>query len=756
MKPTTDETAGAVCTCATETPSPSQGLYRGLFEASPVSLWEEDASEVKKYLDDLKRSGAGDIRTYLDYHPEEVAKCAGMVKVLAVNAATADLYEAEDAAVMLHNLDKVLCEESYDALKQILVAIAEGETSFEANAFNRTLKGNKKHLLMRWSVAPGYEDTYERVWISMLDLTEHELFAKELDDTDKRYRMFAEYINDVIWTMDMGLNFTFFSPSVERALGYTADEILNKHFDELLTPASLEIAMAAVAEELSPDAMRTRDPRRTRVLELEFLTKNRSSLWGELNISFMLDKENVPTGVVGVIRDISDRRMAGEALERSWRAQKVINDLLQISLEDIPRDEMLEQMIGRIVDVPWFAPEARGGILLKDGDSDMLIMRAESGLGGDLIKACAKRKVGECFCGSAAASGEIMYRAGEGGAGGRECQPGGPHSQYCVPFKSSDTLFGALNLYLDAGHTCSEKEMEFLSAVGRVLASSLERRQGTEILRKSEASYRAVFDKASDSIFIHDSETGRILDVNPKACELFGYSHDRMLTLDVGDISAGGDSPFHQQDAVRLIKEAAAGGSRLVEWHCKDSSGRLFWVEVNLSLARLGSGERILAFVRDIDARKRAEQKAMALSHFLEGIMDTVNIWVSAADREGNLLVWNHAAERISGYARDSVVGNSSVWALMYPNENMRGEYMEERCRVLKSGVFCDRHNTSIVTASGETKTVCWNCYKLADGDGELCGAIALAFDITGRAEGGEPNADLKEYVIRALENSEA
>jgi hypothetical protein len=92
----------------------------------------------------------------------------------------------------------------------------------------------------------------------------------------------------------------------------------------------------------------------------------------------------------------------------------------------------------------------------------------------------------------------------------------------------------------------------------------------------------------------------------------------------------------------------------------------------------------------------------------------------------------------------------------MYPDEKTRAEYMEERCRILNSGVFCDRHNTGIVTASGETRTVCWNCYKLADEAGGLCGAIALAFDVTGKADGGGPDADLKEYVIRALEQSEA
>lgn len=751
MKSTTDEATGVDVSRAAGDTSAPPGLYRGLFEHSPVSLWEEDASEVKAYLDGLKDSGADDIRTYLDYHPEEVAKCASMVKVLAVNAATVALFEAENPAALLANLDKVLCEESYDALKQTLIAIAEGSTRFEGGAFNRTLTGKKKHFLMRWSVAPGYEDTYERVWISMLDLTEHELFAKELDDTGKRYRMFAEYVNDVIWTMDTGLNFTFVSPSVEKTLGYSPEEIMTKQMGELLTPSSLEVAMAAVAQELAPEAMRNRDPRRSRVLELEFITSNSSTLWGELNMSFMLDEDSIPTGIVGVIRDITDRRVAGEALERSWQAQKVINDLLQISLEDITRDEMLQQMISRIVEVPWFSEDTRGGIFLKDRDSEMLVMKASSGLAPETVKARERRRVGECFCGTAAATGQIIYRAGVGGTELRQCQRAGDCSQYCVPFASAGELLGVLSLYLERGHPCSEKEMEFLSAVGRVLASSIGSKRATETLRRSEASYRSIFDKASDSIFIHDPDTGRILDVNRMACEVFGYSHDQMLTLDVGAISAG-DTTFSQEDAVRLIKRAAADGPQLFEWHCKDSSGRLFWVEVNLSHARLGSGNRVLAFVRDIDARKRAEERLLTLSRFLESIMDTAGIWISAADRDANILVWNQAAEKISGYARDEVIGNSNVWALMYPDEVVRNKYLEERCGVLNGGATCDRHRTSIVTSSGEPKIISWSCYPLTDESGSLVGAIALAFDVTDETADDDSATDLRRYVIRALE----
>ncbi|HZC19199.1 MAG TPA: response regulator, partial [Rubrobacteraceae bacterium] len=66
-----------------------------------------------------------------------------------------------------------------------------------------------------------------------------------------------------------------------------------------------------------------------------------------------------------------------------------------------------------------------------------------------------------------------------------------------------------------------------------------ERKRAEEALRASEASYRAIFDSSNDAIFVHDLETGAILDVNQKACTLHGYSPEEFRQLNVGDFSAG-------------------------------------------------------------------------------------------------------------------------------------------------------------------------------------------------------------------------
>jgi PAS domain S-box-containing protein len=158
----------------------SEGRYRRLFESSPISLWEEDFSEVKKYLDELRGGGVKDFRTYFLKNPEEVARCLGFVKILDVNQATLTLYGAESVSEFRGGLSTVITKESLDKVGEEIVALAEGKTRFESELMNQTLGGDMKHVRLFVSVVPGYEDTLGKVLVSVIDLTEHKLMEERL------------------------------------------------------------------------------------------------------------------------------------------------------------------------------------------------------------------------------------------------------------------------------------------------------------------------------------------------------------------------------------------------------------------------------------------------------------------------------------------------------------------------------------------------------------------------------------------------
>jgi PAS domain S-box-containing protein len=154
----------------------------------------------------------------------------------------------------------------------------------------------------------------------------------------------------------------------------------------------------------------------------------------------------------------------------------------------------------------------------------------------------------------------------------------------------------------------SNHEFALIRRAGKwnIIGSS-EYKKKVEALRKSEANYRTIFDTANDAIFIHDTENGKILSVNRKACEMFGYAQEELERLTVGDISTG-VPPYDQEHAVGWIKKATKEGPQLFEWLAKHKTGQEFWIEVNLKFAVIEDKEHMLAIVRDITERKQAEE----------------------------------------------------------------------------------------------------------------------------------------------------
>jgi len=164
--------------------------YRALFEYSPTSLWEEDFSEVKIYIDGLRDKGIQDFKEYFNDHPEELKNCTDMIKILDVNESTLKLYEADSKEAMTKNLEKILTNKSHDILKEQVLTIAEGK-AFEIQCINRTLTGREITVLMKASIPPGYEKNWAKVLISVHDLSER-MRAVFLKD------MFGRYLSEEV------------------------------------------------------------------------------------------------------------------------------------------------------------------------------------------------------------------------------------------------------------------------------------------------------------------------------------------------------------------------------------------------------------------------------------------------------------------------------------------------------------------------------------------------------------------------------
>lgn len=154
------------------------------------------------------------------------------------------------------------------------------------------------------------------------DITDRKLSEQKLLASEERYRLISDNATDVIWTMNIDMQFTYISPSVMRLRGYTAPEAMAMPLEETLAAESLDRALKTFQQEYSNIIEGRTD--RIVTVELEQICKNGSTVWTEVTIAPLQTKHNETVGMLGVTRDISIRKQTRSALEESEKRYRLI------------------------------------------------------------------------------------------------------------------------------------------------------------------------------------------------------------------------------------------------------------------------------------------------------------------------------------------------------------------------------------------------------------------------------------------------
>jgi len=136
-------------------------------------------------------------------------------------------------------------------------------------------------------------------------------------ESEKKYKLIAEKMTDIIWITDINMRLRYISPSIRTVLGFSQEEEMQKTLDQQLTPDSLAIAIETNARELAFEKKGHGDPNRNVNLILEYYHKDGSTRWMETIIIGLRNEQGVLTGLHGVSRDITERRRMEEKLRES-------------------------------------------------------------------------------------------------------------------------------------------------------------------------------------------------------------------------------------------------------------------------------------------------------------------------------------------------------------------------------------------------------------------------------------------------------
>jgi PAS domain S-box-containing protein len=163
--------------------------------------------------------------------------------------------------------------------------------------------------------------TYEELEQRVKELEHTVLKCKPAEEalieSEKLHRLILENVTDIIWIVDIKMKFTYFSPSVTQVRGYSVKEAMAQSVEESMTPASFESTMKMIAEELELHNKMERDPNRSRKIEAELTCKDGSTVWTEIEANFVYNSEGQPTGIIGITRNITERKESEKERKRA-------------------------------------------------------------------------------------------------------------------------------------------------------------------------------------------------------------------------------------------------------------------------------------------------------------------------------------------------------------------------------------------------------------------------------------------------------
>ena len=440
------------------------------------------------------------------------------------------------------------------------------------------------------------------------DITERKRAEEALAASERRYRLVVENASDVIWTTDMNIQFTYMSPSVRQLRGFTADEVMSQSWVDVFTPSSVEIAVKAFSEELAKEAGGDVDPSRSLTLEVEHTCKDGSTVWAEMKMTFLRDPQGRATGILGVTRDISERRRSEQLLRES---EERFRRLVQNAPDIVFRwsiEKGLEYVSPSVLDITGYTAEE---------------LTANPSLGLELVKGGDAQVV------------EDYERA----VPQRSAMP---HREFAFARKDGTPV------HLDTRAVPETDNSGHLVAYEGILRDVTERRQMQEELRRSEARFRSLIENATDVIVIA-SENATIQYASPSVERVLGYSPDELVGVDGLTFPHPEDLP----QAVSVLSEMTGnpGSRRFVEMRVRHNDGT--WRLVEAMAQNLLHDPAVQGFVvnyRDITDRKRAEEALAASEERHRLVVENASDMIVVI-QDGTIRFVNSRAQDAMGYS---------------------------------------------------------------------------------------------------------
>jgi PAS domain S-box-containing protein len=493
------------------------------------------------------------------------------------------------------------------------------------------------------------------------DISDRTLAQQALQESEERFRQLAENIESVFWMTDPNKQqIIYVSPAYEKIWGRNCAELYDgsKSFLDAIHPEDRSRIVAAMSKPFGEYDE-----------EYRIIQPDGSIHWIRDRAFPVRDQTGKVYRVTGIAEDISDRKIAEQALQESQKrytlavsAGKVGVWDWNLETKEIYVDPFLKSILGYADrEIPNHLDH--WGKLVHPDDGEKVMVVADNHLQGLTPEYSVEQRMLH-------KDGSIRWFLARGTAI-RDA------SGKAYRMMGTDTDITDLKL---AEAALRKSEERFRSLVANIPG----------------AIYRCAYDARWTMEYISDA----IANISGYRAKDFIGNRDRSFA-----------SIIHPQDMLKVessVAEAvAAHQSFEIEYRIVQPDGSTRWV-MDRGRAEYGEGGEVLwidGAIFDISDRKIAEQELRQSEERLRLVVQNMPVMLDAYDESGNLIVWNRECERVTGYSVEEIVGNPQGIELLYPDSTYREQMMDRWNKIGNS--FRD-WEWQLTCKDGTVKTIAW------------------------------------------------
>ena len=375
---------------------------------------------------------------------------------------------------------------------------------------------------------------------SDVDLTATRL---ALSESERRFQSIYDTANALILAHDDHWQVVYMNPHACKVLGYDPDEMVGRDVRTMLEEAEVDRAEPVREKVVIDPEMRVEG------FEQYYLTKGGGRVLLSWNVSALVDADGNAVGILGVGQDITERKRIEDQLRRSQGRFQALAEQTSDWIWEVDETGAYTYCSPKVMDLLGYEPQEVLGKTPFDLMPPEEAARV-SALFGPIVE--ARRPFDGLENTNRHKDGHLVVLETSG-----------------VPITNGDGSYVGYR-GIDRDITARKEAEKALRQSHDELERRVEERTreleaANEGLRRSEATYREIFDSATDMIVVQDIETGEVLDINEETCRATGFSRDELFAMGVAGWSPQGEA-FAPERAMGYMARAAAGEPQLFEW----------------------------------------------------------------------------------------------------------------------------------------------------------------------------------------------